>query len=124
VSCRLQPADLNLTDMGSAHADCCRLPYAVSQAGFVMGVVLLVGLAIVTDWTIRLVVLNAKLSGRDSYTDVSVGIVETQYTTADDHRSCTMCLATSALPRSPSSNLPLPSEGERYRSTFSSTGRG
>ncbi|RSH89397.1 hypothetical protein EHS25_002509 [Saitozyma podzolica] len=46
------------------------LPYAVSQAGFVMGVVLLVGLAIVTDWTIRLVVLNAKLSGRDSYTDV------------------------------------------------------
>lgn len=50
--------------------NCCRLPYAVSQAGFVMGVVLLVGLAIVTDWTIRLVVLNAKLSGRDSYTDV------------------------------------------------------
>jgi hypothetical protein len=37
-----------------------------------MGVVLLVGLAIVTDWTIRLVVLNAKLSGRDSYTDVRV----------------------------------------------------
>jgi sodium-coupled neutral amino acid transporter 11 len=35
-----------------------------------MGVVLLVGLAVVTDWTIRLVVLNAKLSGRDSYTDV------------------------------------------------------
>lgn len=49
-----------------------RLPYAIAQAGFVMGVLLLIGLAIVTDWTIRLVVINAKLSGRDSYTDVSV----------------------------------------------------
>lgn len=46
------------------------LPYAVAQAGFVTGVTLLVVLAMVTDWTIRLVVVNAKLSGRDSYTDV------------------------------------------------------
>ncbi|EIW73705.1 hypothetical protein TREMEDRAFT_67510 [Tremella mesenterica DSM 1558] len=46
------------------------LPYAVAQAGFIMGVTLLVVLAFVTDWTIRLVVLNAKLSGRESYTDV------------------------------------------------------
>ncbi|ORY28481.1 transmembrane amino acid transporter protein-domain-containing protein [Naematelia encephala] len=46
------------------------LPYAVSQAGFVMGVFLLIVLAGVTDWTIRLVVVNAKLSGRDSYVDV------------------------------------------------------
>jgi sodium-coupled neutral amino acid transporter 11 len=46
------------------------LPYAIKQAGFVTGIVLLVGLAAVTDWTIRLVVLNAKLSGRDSYIDV------------------------------------------------------
>lgn len=46
------------------------LPYAISQAGFVTGVVLLIALAVVTDWTIRLVVINAKLSGRDSYTDV------------------------------------------------------
>lgn len=88
-----------------------------------MGVVLLVGLAIVTDWTIRLVVLNAKLSGRDSYTDVSVGIVETKYTTADAHRSCTMCLATSALPLFPSSSLHLPSEGKRCRAIFLNTGR-
>ena len=35
-----------------------------------MGVFLLIVLAGVTDWTIRLIVLNAKLSGRDSYTDV------------------------------------------------------
>lgn len=35
------------------------------------GITLLVVLAGVTDWTIRLVVLNAKLSGTDSYIDVS-----------------------------------------------------
>ncbi|CAD6568517.1 MAG: hypothetical protein TREMPRED_004603, partial [Tremellales sp. Tagirdzhanova-0007] len=46
------------------------LPYAIAQAGFVMGITLLVVLAGVTDWTIRLVVINAKLSGRDSYVDV------------------------------------------------------
>ncbi|WOO77390.1 Vacuolar amino acid transporter 2 [Vanrija pseudolonga] len=46
------------------------LPYAIRQAGFVTGVTLLIVLAVVTDWTIRLVVLNAKLSGRDSYIDV------------------------------------------------------
>lgn len=46
------------------------LPYAISRAGFVMGIFLLVTLAGVTDWTIRLVVLNAKLSGRESYTEV------------------------------------------------------
>lgn len=46
------------------------LPYAVAQAGFVTGIVLLVSLAAVTDWTIRLVVLNAKLSGQNSYVDV------------------------------------------------------
>lgn len=46
------------------------LPYAVARAGFVMGIFLLITLAAVTDWTIRLVVLNAKLSGRESYTEV------------------------------------------------------
>jgi hypothetical protein len=35
-----------------------------------MGIFLLITLAAVTDWTIRLVVLNAKLSGRESYTEV------------------------------------------------------
>ncbi|CAE7099808.1 unnamed protein product [Rhizoctonia solani] len=46
------------------------LPYAVSQAGFVTGIILLVVLAGVTDWTIRLIVRNAKLSGRTSYIDI------------------------------------------------------
>ncbi|KAG1815946.1 amino acid transporter [Suillus subaureus] len=46
------------------------LPYAVSQAGFFFGIVLLVVLCAVTDWTIRLVVINAKLSGRTSYIEV------------------------------------------------------
>ncbi|KIJ67900.1 hypothetical protein HYDPIDRAFT_83555 [Hydnomerulius pinastri MD-312] len=46
------------------------LPYAVSQAGFILGIVLLVVLCGVTDWTIRLVVINAKLSGRNSYIEI------------------------------------------------------
>ncbi|KIY50361.1 AAAP amino acid permease [Fistulina hepatica ATCC 64428] len=47
-----------------------RLPYAVSQAGFFTGLVLLVVLCAVTDWTIRLIVINAKLSGANSYLDI------------------------------------------------------
>ncbi|KZT41492.1 AAAP amino acid permease [Sistotremastrum suecicum HHB10207 ss-3] len=43
------------------------LPYALSQAGFFTGIVLLVVLGWVTDWTIRLILVNAKLSGRNSY---------------------------------------------------------
>ena len=35
-----------------------------------MGVFLLVILSVVTDWTIRLIVINAKLSGGRSYIDV------------------------------------------------------
>ncbi|KAH9948991.1 amino acid transporter [Amylocystis lapponica] len=46
------------------------LPYAVRQAGFVSGLVLLVVLCWVTDWTIRLIVINAKLSGRNSYIEM------------------------------------------------------
>ncbi|KAK0485962.1 amino acid transporter [Armillaria novae-zelandiae] len=46
------------------------LPYAVSQAGFFTGIVLLVVLSAVTDWTIRLIVVNAKLSGSHSYIDI------------------------------------------------------
>lgn len=46
------------------------LPYAVSQAGFVFGLVLLAVLCVVTDWTIRLIIINAKLSGRHSYIDI------------------------------------------------------
>ncbi|KAJ3476745.1 hypothetical protein NLI96_g10948 [Meripilus lineatus] len=46
------------------------LPYAVKQAGFVTGLILLVILCGVTDWTIRLIVVNAKLSGRASYIEI------------------------------------------------------
>lgn len=46
------------------------LPYAIAGAGFYTGLFLLVALCLVTDWTIRLIVLNAKMSGRNSYIDV------------------------------------------------------
>ncbi|KAI9066604.1 amino acid transporter [Trametes sanguinea] len=46
------------------------LPYAMRQAGFFTGLVLLVALCAITDWTIRLIVVNAKLSGQNSYIGV------------------------------------------------------
>ncbi|GAA5844051.1 hypothetical protein JCM9279_003715 [Rhodotorula babjevae] len=46
------------------------LPYALREAGFFAGIVLLVIVGIVTDWTIRLIVLNAKMSGRRTYIDI------------------------------------------------------
>lgn len=42
-------------------------PYALRQAGMVMGIVLLVSLTITVDWTIRLIVINSKMSGADSF---------------------------------------------------------
>ncbi|KAI5287772.1 hypothetical protein KEM54_005754 [Ascosphaera aggregata] len=42
-------------------------PYALRQAGMLTGFVILVGLTIVVDWTIRLIVINSKLSGADSF---------------------------------------------------------
>jgi amino acid permease len=39
----------------------------MSRAGFFTGLFLLVVLCYVTDWTIRLIVTNAKLSGTKSY---------------------------------------------------------
>lgn len=42
-------------------------PYAFKQAGLITGMVLLVGLTITVDWTIRLIVINSKLSGTDSF---------------------------------------------------------
>lgn len=42
-------------------------PYAFRQAGMLMGVILLVGLTCTVDWTIRLIVVNSKLSGADSF---------------------------------------------------------
>lgn len=46
------------------------LPYALREAGFFVGLLLLVALGFVTDWTIRLIVLNAKMSGRKTYIDI------------------------------------------------------
>ncbi|KAK4057963.1 hypothetical protein OIO90_001182 [Microbotryomycetes sp. JL221] len=46
------------------------LPYALREAGFFVGLILLVVLGLVTDWTIRLIVLNAKMSGRRTYIDI------------------------------------------------------
>lgn len=42
-------------------------PYAFRQAGLLTGVVLLIVLTITVDWTIRLIVVNSKMSGRDSF---------------------------------------------------------
>ncbi|KAF2027805.1 hypothetical protein EK21DRAFT_114441 [Setomelanomma holmii] len=42
-------------------------PYAIRNAGLVTGTVLLIGLTIIVDWTIRLIVINSKLSGTDSF---------------------------------------------------------
>lgn len=69
------------------------LPYAIREAGFVTGIVLLIGLGVITDWTIRLsvpnqcsipfpelvsdlpaipprIVVNAKLTGQKTYSDI------------------------------------------------------
>ena len=42
-------------------------PYAFRQAGLTMGTILLIGLTFTVDWTIRLIVINSKLSGADSF---------------------------------------------------------
>ncbi|KAK8218599.1 putative amino acid transporter [Phyllosticta capitalensis] len=42
-------------------------PYAFKQAGLLTGIILLVGLTITVDWTIRLIVINSKLSGANSF---------------------------------------------------------
>ena len=42
-------------------------PYALRQAGLTMGILLLIGLTVVVDWTIRLIIINSKLSGADSF---------------------------------------------------------
>ncbi|KAL4763268.1 putative amino acid transporter [Aspergillus foveolatus] len=42
-------------------------PYALRQSGMVTGILLLVALTVTVDWTIRLIVVNSKLSGADSF---------------------------------------------------------
>jgi len=46
------------------------IPYAIKQSGILLGIVLLIGLTFVLDWTIRLIVITAKLSGKSSYQDI------------------------------------------------------
>ena len=42
-------------------------PYAFRQAGLLTGIILLIFLTITVDWTIRLIVINSKLSGSNSF---------------------------------------------------------
>lgn len=42
-------------------------PYAFRQAGLLTGIILLCALTVTVDWTIRLIVINSKLSGADSF---------------------------------------------------------
>ncbi|KAK8107767.1 Vacuolar amino acid transporter 2 [Apiospora kogelbergensis] len=42
-------------------------PYAFKQAGLLAGVTLLIGLTVIVDWTIRMIVINSKLSGANSF---------------------------------------------------------
>jgi sodium-coupled neutral amino acid transporter 11 len=42
-------------------------PYAFRQAGLLTGIILLIALTITVDWTIRLIVINSKLSGSNSF---------------------------------------------------------
>lgn len=42
-------------------------PYAIRQAGLLAGVLLLVGLTVIVDWTICLIVINSKLSGTSHF---------------------------------------------------------
>ncbi|KAL9115395.1 MAG: hypothetical protein Q9227_000716 [Pyrenula ochraceoflavens] len=43
------------------------LPYALRNAGFLTGIMLLIVLTVVVDWTIRLIPINSKMSGRDTF---------------------------------------------------------
>ncbi|KAJ2714959.1 hypothetical protein H4R19_001460 [Coemansia spiralis] len=43
------------------------LPYAARQAGVVVGAVMIVVLALLVDWTLRVLALGAKLSGQQTY---------------------------------------------------------
>lgn len=42
-------------------------PYAFKQAGLLSGIILLIALTVVVDWTICLIVVNSKLAGADSF---------------------------------------------------------
>lgn len=58
-------------DCGIGHSFSLKgLPYSLKASGCLTGISLILGIALLTDWTIRLIVLNAKLSGRNTYIDI------------------------------------------------------
>ncbi|CAO3620053.1 unnamed protein product [Cunninghamella blakesleeana] len=46
------------------------IPYSIKEAGFGFGIILLIILTVVVDWTIRLLIFNGKLAGRTTYQDL------------------------------------------------------
>ncbi|KAI7908149.1 AAAP amino acid permease [Cokeromyces recurvatus] len=46
------------------------LPFAFKEAGFWTGIILLIALTLIVDWTVRLLMLNGKLAGRTTYQDL------------------------------------------------------
>lgn len=46
------------------------LPYALREAGLFTGTILIIILGLATDWTIRLILLTSKMSGRTTYIDI------------------------------------------------------
>lgn len=46
------------------------LPFAFKEAGLWTGVILLIGLTIVVDWTVRLLIFNGKLTSQTTYIDL------------------------------------------------------
>ena len=62
----LRPAFMNMAN-SIIGAGIIGQPYALRQAGLLAGVVLLLVLTGVVDWTIRLIVINSKLSGAGSF---------------------------------------------------------
>ncbi|KAJ1882419.1 hypothetical protein H4R99_002685 [Coemansia sp. RSA 1722] len=43
------------------------LPYAMQRAGLLIGLLLIIGLAVLVDWTLQVLAVNSKLSGRRTY---------------------------------------------------------
>ncbi|ODV90461.1 hypothetical protein CANCADRAFT_57007 [Tortispora caseinolytica NRRL Y-17796] len=42
-------------------------PYAMRQSGLVAGILIMIALTLIIDWTLRLMIVNAKLSGTSTY---------------------------------------------------------
>ncbi|RYO93815.1 hypothetical protein DL764_007934 [Monosporascus ibericus] len=62
----LRPAFMNMAN-SIIGAGIIGQPYAFREAGLLAGIALLLALTVVVDWTIRLIVVNSKLSGASSF---------------------------------------------------------